>query len=80
MLTEIFFFLLFISSVIIFSFVFSNVDASREEYFERNFAWHAITQYAGEVTCNCKNASIMYLKPVPDPAARDRLGLMVNFQ
>lgn len=47
------------------------------EYFKRNFAWHAITQYTGDVTCNCENSTIMYLKPTPDASARDRLGLMV---
>lgn len=56
----------------------SRVDASRDEYFQRNFAWHAITQYSGELTCNCKNATIIFLKPVPDQAAKDRLGLMVS--
>lgn len=53
------------------------VDASRDEYFQRNFAWHAITQYSGDLTCNCKNATIIFLKPTPDQLVKDRLGLMV---
>lgn len=51
-----------------------SIDSARDEYFARNFAWHAITQYSGELSCNCKNATIIYLKPVPDQLAKDRLG------
>lgn len=51
-------------------------EAAKREYFERNFAWHAITQYRGDISCNCDNATIMFVRPMPDSAARDRLGLM----
>lgn len=54
-----------------------DIDSARDEYFARNFAWHAITQYSGELTCSCKNATIIFIKPVPDQLAKDRLGLMV---
>lgn len=54
------------------------IDAAKDEYFQRNFAWHAITQYSGDLTCNCKNATIIFLRPVPDQLAKDRLGLMVS--
>lgn len=56
----------------------SCIDSAMDEYFQRNFAWHAITQFGGEVTCNCKNATIIFLKPIPDQSSKDRLGLMVN--
>lgn len=54
------------------------LDSARDEYFQRNFAWHAITQYNGDLSCNCKNATIIFLKPIPDQLVKDRLGLMVN--
>lgn len=53
-------------------------ESAKDEYFQRNFAWHAITQYNGDLSCNCKNATIIYLKPVPDQSTKDRLGLMVK--
>lgn len=52
------------------------LESAPKEYFERNFAWHVITQYNGDLTCKCDNATIMYLKPVSDPLSRDRLGLL----
>lgn len=45
-------------------------------FFERNFAWHAITQNEGEVTSKRDNATIMFLKPVVYPQNRERLGLL----
>lgn len=53
-------------------------ESAKDEYFERNFAWHAITQYDGSITAVVRNATIMFLKPVPDLSAKDRLGLLVN--
>ncbi|XP_037037565.1 ionotropic receptor 25a [Bradysia coprophila] len=52
------------------------LESAPKEYFERNFAWHVITQYNGDITCKCDNATVMYLKPVSDPLSRDRLGLL----
>lgn len=56
---------------------FRRLESANDDYFKRNFAWHAITQYSGDVTCNCKNATIIFLRPTPDALAKDRLGLMV---
>lgn len=42
----------------------------------RKFAWHAITQDDAEIKCNCKNATIMFVKPSPNAAYMDRLGTM----
>lgn len=49
-------------------------ESAKREYFDRNFAWHVITQYDDPLTCNCENATIMFVKPVPDMGAKDRLG------
>lgn len=51
-------------------------EAAREDYFERNFAWHAITQYKEDRTSNLKNATIMFLRPTPDSQSKDRLGVI----
>lgn len=48
--------------------------ANINKYFGRKFAWHAITQDKGSVKCSCSNATILFLKPEPDPDSRDRLG------
>ncbi|RZC36456.1 glutamate receptor ionotropic, kainate 2, partial [Asbolus verrucosus] len=45
-------------------------------YFNRKFAWHAITQDKGDLKCNCRNATIMLAKPVIDAQYQDRLGLI----
>lgn len=51
------------------------LDAAKSEFFERNFAWHVITQSDGEsVDCNCINATVMFVKPMADPSTKDRLG------
>ncbi|XP_056631910.1 ionotropic receptor 25a [Diorhabda sublineata] len=45
-------------------------------YFNRKFAWHAITQDDGEIKCICKNATILFVKPLPNANYQDRLGTM----
>lgn len=55
-----------------------STESAKREYFERNFAWHAITQFNGDLSCNCDNATIMFLRPIPTASSRDRLGLMVS--
>ncbi|CAG9857523.1 unnamed protein product [Phyllotreta striolata] len=45
-------------------------------FFNRKFAWHAITQDEGELKCICKNATIMYVKPLPNATYQDRLGTL----
>lgn len=45
-------------------------------FFNRKFAWHAITQDKGDLKCNCKNATIIYAKPVIDTLYQDRHGLI----
>lgn len=45
-------------------------------FFNRKFAWHAITQDKGDLKCNCKNATIMLAKPIIDAQYQDRLGLI----
>lgn len=43
-------------------------------YFNRKFAWHALTQDKGDLKCNCKNASVIYARPIVDNQYQDRLG------
>lgn len=45
-------------------------------YFNRKFAWHAITSDRGDLKCACRNATIMYAKPIIDNQYQDRLGLI----
>ncbi|XP_071055575.1 ionotropic receptor 25a [Onthophagus taurus] len=45
-------------------------------YFNRKFAWHAITQDKGDLKCNCRNATIIFAKPTLDPKYQDRLGII----
>ncbi|KAL0269510.1 UNVERIFIED_CONTAM: hypothetical protein PYX00_007214 [Menopon gallinae] len=49
-------------------------NANINKYFGKKFAWHAITQDRGPIKCSCTNASVLFLKPEPDPDSRDRLG------
>ncbi|KAF5270318.1 hypothetical protein FQR65_LT05506 [Abscondita terminalis] len=46
------------------------------EYFSRKFAWHVITQDRNDLKCNCRNATIIYVKPAVDNQYQDRLGLL----
>ncbi|XP_001660418.2 ionotropic receptor 25a [Aedes aegypti] len=52
------------------------LESAKREFFERNFAWHAITQYQGELSSNIENATIMLLRPVSDSKSKDRLGVI----
>lgn len=52
------------------------LESAKKEYFERNFAWHAITQTRGDLSCNVDNATVMFLQPTPDSKNKDRLGIM----
>ncbi|CAH1971639.1 unnamed protein product [Acanthoscelides obtectus] len=45
-------------------------------FFNRKFAWHVITQDDGDIKCVCRNATIMFVKPLPNTANQDRLGTM----
>ncbi|XP_018787692.1 PREDICTED: ionotropic receptor 25a [Bactrocera latifrons] len=50
------------------------LESVKPTYFERNFAWHAITQSEGEVSSQRDNATIMFLKPMSYAQNRDRFG------
>ncbi|XP_036327744.1 ionotropic receptor 25a [Rhagoletis pomonella] len=50
------------------------LESVKPSYFERNFAWHAITQSEGEVSSQRDNATIMFLKPMSYAQNRDRFG------
>jgi ionotropic glutamate receptor len=54
----------------------SITEAAKKEYFERNFAWHAITEASQDLTANIDNATIMFIRPAPDSKSKDRLGTM----
>lgn len=53
-----------------------NTESAKKEYFERNFAWHAISESKGDLTANIENATIMFVRPLPDGKSKDRLGIM----
>ncbi|XP_077296416.1 ionotropic receptor 25a isoform X2 [Arctopsyche grandis] len=48
--------------------------ADLNNFFGRKYSWYALTQDKGDLTCNCKEATIIYAKPNPDASSRDRLG------
>lgn len=50
--------------------------ADSVNFFNRKFAWHAITQDKGDLKCGCKNATIMFAKPIIDAQYQDHLGLI----
>ncbi|NP_001273813.1 glutamate receptor ionotropic, kainate 4-like precursor [Musca domestica] len=50
------------------------LESVKPAFFERNFAWHAITQNEGEVSSKRDNATIMFLKPIVYTQNRERLG------
>ncbi|XP_032516645.2 ionotropic receptor 25a [Danaus plexippus] len=51
------------------------LDAANEnQYFGRKTAWFALSLDKGEISCGCKDATIVHIKPTPDANSRDRLG------
>ncbi|XP_059474662.1 ionotropic receptor 25a [Neocloeon triangulifer] len=50
--------------------------ANAAEMFTRKYAWHALTQDNGPLRCPCNDATILYLKPVPDTRLAQRLALL----
>ncbi|XP_017786976.1 PREDICTED: ionotropic receptor 25a [Nicrophorus vespilloides] len=45
-------------------------------FFNRKYAWHAITQDKGDIKCVCRNATVMFAKPTLDNQYQDRNGLI----
>lgn len=54
----------------------SVTESAKKEYFERNFAWHAISESKGDLTANIENATVMFVRPTADGKSKDRLGIM----
>lgn len=51
------------------------LDAADEnQYFGRKTAWFALSLDKGDISCNCKDATIVYMRPTPDAKSRDRMG------
>ncbi|XP_045465403.1 ionotropic receptor 25a-like [Harmonia axyridis] len=48
--------------------------AQKNSYLNRKFAWHAITQDLGELKCNIKNGTILFVKPLVNANYQNRLG------
>nr|APZ81419.1 ionotropic receptor 25a [Adelphocoris lineolatus] len=48
-------------------------EANGMKFFDRKYAWHAITQDKGQLKCDCSNATILHIKPEPDPGSKERL-------
>ncbi|CAK1585204.1 unnamed protein product [Parnassius mnemosyne] len=49
-------------------------SADENQYFGRKTAWFALSLDKGDVSCGCKDATIVYLRPTPDAKSKDRLG------
>ncbi|KAB0800767.1 hypothetical protein PPYR_06506 [Photinus pyralis] len=50
--------------------------ADNLDYFSRKFAWHILTQENEDVKCNCRNATIVYIKPLLVDPYRNRLNTL----
>ncbi|EEB10703.1 glutamate receptor, putative [Pediculus humanus corporis] len=48
--------------------------ANINKYFGKKYSWHAITKDKESIKCSCTNATVLFLRPEPDPDSRDRLG------
>ncbi|CAB3227099.1 unnamed protein product [Arctia plantaginis] len=48
--------------------------ADKNQYFGRKTAWFALSLEKGDISCGCKNATIVHMRPTPDANSRDRLG------
>ena len=57
-------------------YLFQITESAKKEYFERNFAWHAITEAKQDLTAGIENATVMFIRPSPDGKSKDRLGTM----
>lgn len=42
------------------------VEVEKLHYFTKKFAWFAITQNSGNLSCNCLNSSIIHIHPIND--------------
>ncbi|KAL3278030.1 hypothetical protein HHI36_013371 [Cryptolaemus montrouzieri] len=49
-------------------------SADKNSFLNRKFAWHAITQDLGELKCNVKNGTFLFVKPLLDANFQNRLG------
>ncbi|KAG8282323.1 Ionotropic receptor 25a [Homalodisca vitripennis] len=47
--------------------------ANTNKFFSKKFAWHAITKDKGLLKCGCTNATLIFVKPEPDSALKERL-------
>lgn len=48
--------------------------ADENQYFGKKTAWFALSLDKGDISCTCKDATIVYMRPTPDAKSRDRLG------
>ncbi|XP_045465675.1 ionotropic receptor 25a-like [Harmonia axyridis] len=47
--------------------------ASRNSLLVKTFAWHAITVDEGDITCDCSEGRVLFIKPVIDPMFEERI-------
>ena len=48
--------------------------ADSNNFFGRKYSWYALTQDKGDLSCDCREATVVFLKPNPEATSRDRLG------
>ena len=44
--------------------------------FSQKYSWHAITLERNDLKCSCKNASVLFIKPIIATQSQDRLGVI----
>ncbi|KAG8281110.1 hypothetical protein J6590_065156 [Homalodisca vitripennis] len=50
--------------------------ANVNRYFNKKFAWHAITQEKGQLKCSCSNATILFVKPELDQSGFEQINTL----
>ncbi|CAG2060883.1 unnamed protein product, partial [Timema podura] len=48
-------------------------NANINKFFAPHFAWHALTLEDDQLKCSCKESTVIFLHPEPEPEYKDRL-------
>nr|CAD7411030.1 unnamed protein product [Timema cristinae] len=48
-------------------------NANINKFFAPHFAWHAFTLEDDQLRCSCKESTVIFLHPEPEPECKDRL-------
>ncbi|XP_031338058.1 ionotropic receptor 25a-like [Photinus pyralis] len=54
------------------------LNEANDSFFTPRFSWYILTQDSEDVKCNCRNATIVQVRPVRDESHRKRLEFLIN--